>query len=290
MKFIYTVPATNRFKWELEVSINNLKSLGINDIIVLFAKHDPSIPGFFKEKYDVEVHSYQDLREAKEYIPSITAYLWREFLREFPEKSNGKYFYLDSDVIFRKKPDFRKLPVKSDVWFCSDCNGYLNLDYIRQCKNGEKILNDMASIVGVTVKSLETINKNSGGAQWVIKNPSFSYWNKVYEDCDKLYKYLKPKNTNLQKWTVSMWSQLWNMMYFNIGPKISDELDFCWATDPIERWYETKIMHNAGVTENDKDLFFKGKYVDTSPFDDDLSFVNKNKVSSKYVEAIKKVV
>jgi hypothetical protein len=79
-------------------------------------------------------------------------------------------------------------------------------------------------------------------------------------------------------------------MYFNIGPKISKEMDFCWATDPIKRWQETKIMHNAGVTEKNKDLFFKGKYVKTTPFDDDLSFVNKDKVSSEYVEAIKKVI
>lgn len=86
-----------------------------------------------------------------------------------------------------------------------------------------------------------------------------------------------------------MWSQLWNMMYFNIGPVISDELDFCWPTDPVKRWSETKIMHNAGVTGDMHDLFFKGKYTDQVPFGDDLSFVDKLKCSYKYAQAIKAV-
>lgn len=42
-----------------------------------------------------------------------------------------------------------------------------------------------------------------------------------------------------------MWAQLWNMMYFNIGPKVHEELDFCFATDPIEK-VKVKILHNAG--------------------------------------------
>lgn len=196
---------------------------------------------------------------------------------------------MDSDVIFRKKLDFRRLPVKSDVWFCSDCNGYLNLDYIRQCKNGKQVLKEMAKIVRVTPESLETINKNSGGAQWLIKDPIAKYWKKVYEDSNKLFNYFKDLDSNIQKWTAEMWSQLWNMLYFNIGPKVSDEMNFCWATDPIKEWDKNKIMHNAGVTKKHKDLFFKGVYVDKTPFDEDLSFVDKKKVSYKYVQAIEKV-
>lgn len=290
MKYILCQPATNRFKWELDVCLTNLKSHGIKNIVLLFQKWDDNIPVYFKNKYGAEVHVYEDLREDKSYIPSIKPYLWWQYLKEDPSRQKGKYFYMDSDVIFREKLDFRRLPVKDDVWYCSDCNGYLNLDYIRNCTNGEQILHDMADIVGVTVESLETINHNSGGAQWLIKNPSAEYWKKVYEDSNKIYNYFKDLESNIQKWTAEMWAQLWNMMYFNIGPKVVDEMAFCWATDPIERWEQTKIMHNAGVTKNDKDLFFKGKYIDMTPFDEDLSFVDKSRVSSKYVEAIKRVV
>lgn len=290
MKYILCQPATNRFKWELDVCLTNLKSHGIKNIVLLFQKWDDDIPVYFENKYGVETHVYEDLRNDKSYIPSIKPYLWWQYLTGDPSREKGKYFYMDSDVIFREKLDFRKLPVKDDVWYCSDCNGYLNVDYIRNCTNGEQVLNDMASIVGVTVESLETINSNSGGAQWLIKNPTAEYWKKVYEDSNKIYNYFKNLDSNIQKWTAEMWAQLWNMMYFNIGPKVVDEMEFCWATDPLHRWHETKIMHNAGVTDDDKDLFFKGKYVDISPFEDDLSFVSKDKVSSKYVEAIEKVI
>ena len=78
-------------------------------------------------------------------------------------------------------------------------------------------------------------------------------------------------------------------MYFNIGPVISDELEFWWATDPVKRWNETKIMHNAGATAEDKRLFFKGKYVNHTPFEDDLSFADKSKCSYKYAQVVKAV-
>ena len=86
-----------------------------------------------------------------------------------------------------------------------------------------------------------------------------------------------------------MWAQLYNVYYFGKTTEVDSQLDFSWATDDVERYYETKIFHNAGVTENHKDLFYKGKYANKSPFDDDLSFVNENKASIKYVEAIREV-
>ncbi|KAF3376795.1 hypothetical protein BXA50_13810 [Enterococcus faecium] len=36
MKYILCQPAINRFKWELEVCLTNLKKLGIKDIVLLF--------------------------------------------------------------------------------------------------------------------------------------------------------------------------------------------------------------------------------------------------------------
>lgn len=289
MKYILCQPAITRFKWELEVCLTNLKNLGIKDIVLLFSKGEPEIPIFFKEKYGAEVHVYDDNRADKAYHPSIKPYLWWKYLEEDPKREDERYLYIDSDVIFREKLNLRKMPSKNDVWYCSDCNGYLNLDYIRQCQNGEALLRDMAHIVGVTVESLETINYNSGGAQWCITRPKKDYWEKVYKDSSALFHYLNAQDSNIQKWTAEMWAQLWNMMYFNIGPKIHDELAFCWATDDIAEWDKVKIYHNAGVTEQDEELFFKGKYTDKVPFEEDLSFVSSEHCSVKYVEAIKAV-
>jgi len=291
MKIILCQPAIKRFEWELEVCLTNLQSVGFDmkDVVLILNTHDYKVPETLSSKYGVEVHTYTDKRSDKQYIPSVKPWLWWQYLAEDPERENEDYFYFDSDVIFRKRPDFRKLKAKPDRWLCSNTLSYISIDYIKQCEHGAEILKRMADIVGVTIESLETINHNSGGAQWIISHPTAEYWRKVYVDSNRLWRYLQTVDSNIQKWTAEMWSQLWNMMYFNIGPVISDELDFCWATDPVKRWNETKIMHNAGVTVDDKCLFFKGKYVNSTPFDDDLSFVDKTKCSYKYSKAVKAV-
>lgn len=289
MKFILCQPAINRFKWELEVCLTNLKSKEIDDIVLLFLRYDDSIPLYFADKYGAEVHVYDDLRDDKTYIPSVKPYLWWKYLEEFPQAERDTYFYMDSDVIFRELPDFSKTQSDYKNWYASDCGGYLNYDYIMQCTNGPEVLQGMADIVGVNIDQVKSVNANSGGAQWIISHPEAAYWKKVYEDSSSLWHYVEPLDTNLQKWTSEMWAQLWNMLYFGIQPQVSKELEFCWATDPISRWNETKIMHNAGVTGEETDLFFKGKYVETSPFGNNLSFVSPDKVSKKYVEAIEAV-
>ncbi|MDD9149337.1 hypothetical protein OYT88_12375 [Sporolactobacillus sp. CQH2019] len=158
----------------------------------------------------------------------------------------------------------------------------------------------MADVIGINEEDAYGFKGCSAGAQWIIKDPYADYWEKVYEDCGKLYSmfsrveaHYKQKHGNdyvpIQKWTAEMWAQLWNMKRFGIQPAISHELDFAFATDDRERFHQVKILHNAGVTKDKKDLFFKGQYVNKDPFNENLSFVNKNKCSYEYVKAIRKV-
>ena len=295
-------PAINRFKWELQVQLTNLIDLGVKpeNIILLFAINDndrgvdPGIPSYFEDKYGVEVHAYQDEREDKHYIPSIKPYLWMKFLQEDSSREVGTYFYMDCDVIFRELPNLDGLGASESVWLCSDTESYLSPEYVKS--KGEDLFAGMQSIVGVDVSDYDG---KSGGAQWVITNPTAEYWEKVYEDCTKLYDYMNgeearlkqengPEYVPIQKWTAEMWAQLWNLRLFDVEPKIAKELDFCMAPDDISRWYETKIYHNAGATEDNKELFFKGRWVNNGPFWASHSNVNKDKCSYKYVEAIKK--
>lgn len=279
-------PAIPRFEWELEVSLTRLKKLGVNDIILLFSRHDSKIPARLKEKYGVEIHIYDDSRRDRTYIPAIKPYLWSRFLQEDKSRENDSYFYIDSDVIFREIPNVQPNP---NVWYGSDCGHYLGVDYIDSTNMGEGIFKEMCKIVGVNPEFIRETNPVCG-AQWVISQPSYEYWNKVYEDSVRLYRYLNSRTySNIQKWTAEMWAQLYNVYYFGKTTEVDSQLDFSWATDNVERYYETNIYHNAGVTEKHKDLFFKGKYTRTSPFEEDLSFVNPNKASIKYVEALKEV-
>lgn len=290
MRVVMCQPAINRFKWELEVSINNLMEHGYNDIMLLFTQDDLSVVEYFINEYPtIDVHAYSDRRKDKFYHPGVKPYLWMKHLEAHPEDEIGEYMYIDSDVIFRERLDHAKLNPTSKLWYCSDCTNYLGYDYIMSRTNSYSLIKEMASIVGVSVDSIKELGQNAGGAQWIIKDPTFAYWEKVYKNSSELYMCMQRSNSNIQIWTAEMWSQLWNMIYFGIKPRTDSELEFSWSTDPIDCWYQTKIYHNAGVTSDRTDLFFKGQYVNRTPFDEDLSFVNDKMCSIKYVEAIKGV-
>lgn len=294
MKYILCQPAIKRFEWELEVCITRLKKLGITDIVLLFAQWDSDIPKHFEETYGVEVHVYSDADRERTYIPSVKPYLWMKYLEEDKTREQDSYFYIDSDVLFREIPE---LDPTEDTWHASDCSGYIGLDYIDG--KGEDLLERMCEVIGIDTALIRK-HRPVGGAQWIIKNPSFAYWKKVYEDSVKLYKFLSDVESEyigrngtgyvpLQKWTAEMWAQLWNAYHFGKTVNVDSELDFCWPNDPISRYQETKIFHNAGVVDSNQSLFFKGQYVERSPISEDLSFVDKNKASYKYVKAIQEV-
>ena len=278
-------PAIYRFEWELEVTLTRLHELGVEDIVLLFSNHNSKVLRYLSDKYNVEIHVYDDNRKDKSYIPSIKPYLWAKYLQEDRTRENETYFYIDSDVIFRELPNVEPT---EDVWYGSDCSSYLSVDYIDS--HGKGLLESMCRAIGIDSKLVRDANPVAG-AQWVIANPTYEYWLKVYEDSTKLHRYLEAiPNTTIQKWTAEMWAQLWNVLHLGIQPLVSSELDFSWATDDIERYYETKIYHNAGVVDDKQGLFFKGKYVHNSPFNDNLDFVRKDKASIKYVEALQAVV
>lgn len=284
IKYIMCQPAIYRFEWELEVCLTRMKKLGVNNIILLFAKHNSKIPLYLRDKYNIEVHEYEDNRVDKTYIPSIRPYLWAKFLQEDRAREQESYFYLDSDVIFRDMPVIQP---NDDIWYGSDCESYLGIDYIDS--KGQGILESMCKVLNIRPEVIRN-EKPISGAQWVISNPTFEYWLKVYEDSNKLYRYLDSlHDSDIQKWTAEMWAQSWNVYYFNKTTEVNDDLEFCWATDPVERYYETKIYHNAGVVDDKQGLFFKGGYDHKSPFKENLNFVDSTKASIEYVKAIRDV-
>lgn len=283
MKYILCQPAIKRFEWELDVCLTRILKLGIQDIILLFSQWDDVIPQYFEEEYGAEVHVYKDKRKNKNYIPSIKPYLWMRFLEEDPSRENETYFYLDSDVLLKEVPDVNPT---ENIWYASDCNGYIGLEYID--KKHPQLVESMCEAIEIDAEMIREHNP-IGGAQWVIKNPSFAYWKKVYEDSNTLYNMLSRSNTDIQKWTAEMWAQLWNVYHVGKVVKTPSELDFCWPTDDVRRYNETKIYHNAGVINDNQNLFFKGKYVNKTPFHDNFNHVDKSKASIKYVEAIKDV-
>lgn len=283
MKFLFAQPAKKRFAWELKTVIKSLTDLGVEkgDIVLLFAKEDDSVVEEFSE---CETHVYEDERYDKAYIPSIRPFLWWKYLEEDKARENETYVYLDSDTLILDLSAF-KVAVTKNRWYCSDTTGYIGLDYIKSVSHSSRTLEVMTDAIKVPIEWLEAIQDNSGGAQWVVKNPKAGYWHDVYVNSIVLYKAIEPLDTSLQKWTAEMWAQLWTMYHYGVAPKVSDKLAFAWSTD--NELGDKKIIHNAGVTA-DMNLFFKGAYQDRPPLTD----LNQEsgKVSDLYVKAIKEAL
>src|SRR5690606_7198233 len=97
----------------------------------------------------------------------------------------------------------------------------------------------------------------------------------IWQTSQRMYDFLDPLGSDVQKWTAEMWGELYTLVAMGWEVKISPELAFCRPTDPIEEWDKVKILHNAGVTPiQSTQLFFKGKYLETQPFGEDFSWVN----------------
>lgn len=280
MKFIFAQPAKKRFEWELKTAIKSLTDLGVkkSDIVLLFAKEDDSVCEIF---FECDTHVYIDERFDKTYIPSIKPYLFWKYLEEDNTRENETYVYLDSDTVVLDLSSF-KVPVTKSRWYCSDTTGYIGYNYIQSVSNPTETFEAMTNAIKVPIEWIKSIQKDSGGAQWVIKSPKAGYWHDVYVNSIVLYQAISPLDTSLQKWTAEMWAQLWTMYHYGITPKVSKKLDFAWSTD--DELGNKKIIHNAGVTE-DMDLFFKGIYLDTPP----LEVLNQEsgKVSDRYVQIVK---
>lgn len=293
MRYIFAQDAKLRFQWELDVVLTNIYSLKKDaDVLILFALgagRSASVVDHIERRYpQAEVHCYEDTRLNKTYSPTIRPFLWYCYLTEYPEAEEDSYFQCDSDVIFRELPDFSKIPATDKVWYGSDCAGYINYEYLRHTRNGEQIVDNFARIIGVDRSVIETTE--GAGAQWVLVQPTADYWLKVMNDCNKLNGYLQGVDSDIQRWTAEMWSQLYNAPYFGVEQRISPELDFCRPTDDVKMWDMVKILHNAGVIgELAKYMFYKGHYCYETPFGRDFSWVRRDKASIKYVEAINAV-
>jgi hypothetical protein len=78
-----------------------------------------------------------------------------------------------------------------------------------------------------------------------------------------------------------MWSFLWNAWYFGHETIVDKRLDFGWVTNPYSDVEKYPILHNAGVVDNSKGLFYKGDYIDKLPYEVNLE-IDESKASYYY--------
>jgi hypothetical protein len=295
MKYLVVLPDVNYFMWQMLVQINNFKNFGLdNDLIYVIGrtsnKGNDLLYRLGELNCKCDFHIYDDRRINPSYASSLRPYLLKTFFKEHTGLyNNQEFFYLDPDVVLTKKLKVDDL-LKNNNWYVSDTCSYIDSAYIKS--KSEVLFKEMCGIVGIDHKIVEANDKNAGGAQYLMKNLTAEYWEKVERDSEELYKHMintssiyNPEHP-IQAWTADMWAVLWNAWFFGHKTKIIKRLDFCWATDSINRWDETAIYHNAGATSDRKDLFVKTDF-QVSPFNKDLSYVSDTNCSFNYVKEIK---
>jgi hypothetical protein len=308
LRYICVQPRIKYYAWQLEVVINNFLKHGINmnklEILMAINPNDQTsseenIELFRKlaDRYNfVRFFFYEDTREDMGYIPSVYFNILKHHLKAFPELENDALFLFDSDTIFTKPLDLSDM-LRDDKWYLSDTVSYIGYEYIKsKIQPNYDVYNGMCNIVGLDPLIPKLMNSQSGGAQHLVKNTTYEYWDKVEKDSIKLYKYFCEIESNyqknhegdypIQKWTAGMWSLLWNAWLFGHETSVDKRLDFCWATDPISYWEERSIYHNAGVTCSCGGNFFKGAYTNDIPYNRDLRIKNTNCNYNYYQEIL----
>lgn len=300
MKYICAQPATQYFAWQIDIMLFSFRTVGVNleDVHVVSAIHNEIDPHFdeLMKKYPGVVFSfYEDTRDYKGYIPSIKQHLMYKHYLSFPELEEESIFLIDSDICLTKPIDFSNL-LNDNIWYVSDTVSYLGYEYLKS--KGDDILKPMLKIAGISEDIVKSMQNASGGAQYLLKKVKSSYWKDVVDMSHDLYKNISVLSEEKQKrdkdyfpiqiWTSEMWAMLWVAWKQGTMTAVPKNLDFCWATDSINRWKETSIFHNAGVTSDSEGLFFKGAYINDMP-DMGLS-VSKDRCSYMYYKVLQQAL
>jgi len=306
LRYICVQPRLLYYAWQVEVMINNFIEQGINpnniDILVAWNPNDKTSDLENKEPWDklashynnVRFFFYQDTREQPiHYISSIRPNILKQHFKAHPELSNEAIFYHDCDIVFTKKPDFSTF-LNDKIWYLSNTNSYINYEYI--ISKGQDVYNKMCEIVNIDPLIPQLMNSNSGGAQYIIKNIDKAFWEKVETDSEQLHyqitqlnnkkKASDPTHHELQIWCADMWAVLWGGWLRGNETKVVPELDFSWGTDGVDRWNQTTIYHNAGITCACNKQFYKGMHMDVLPYDIKIENFNETKNCYNYVKEI----
>ena len=311
--FMCVQPAIPYFAWQIEVMLENFKTLNIHknnqiDILVAYNTNEPdfqdklNVMNKVQERYkDVaEFFYYPDTRIYPfSYTSSIRPNILKQHFKKFPQLEEECVFYHDCDIIFTKYPDFIHDLCGDDLdWYVSDTISYLGYNYVES--KGSDVLNLMCEVIGIHPELVKKKENQSGGAQYLMKKVDWIFWDKVEKDCEKLFKEVTalniqkkiedPSHHEIQIWCSDMWAIAWNAWMRGYNTNVIPELNFAWATDDISKWEESYIMHNAGVTQEiSKDFFYKAQYTNKLPYFITEENYLKNRCSYKYFELIKSV-
>jgi hypothetical protein len=236
------------------------------------------------------------------YISVLRPYTLMRYFQDHPEMKEKTLMYCDCDVVFTDKLNIDHY-INDNINYLSDTNSYINASYFDskerdvlpdklEAYKERDILQEATSLCNVNRQLAEHYNMHSGGAQYLLKNIDADFWKHVMEDCISIRVFLMEvnreffasENAGFQSWCADMWAVLWNLWRSGGITQVVPEMEFSWASDPIEKVGRLGIFHNAGMvgdTMGDIPTFYKGKYhTGTDPFTDShLEYVYNNEKS-----------
>ena len=303
LRFISAQPAMLYYAWQVEVMLQNFLEMGINlnQVDIVCWKVQGIIPAEWSKlagSYPARFFFYDDTRATKHYVSSIRPNILKHHWKRYPELREEAIFYHDCDIIFTK-PVHKWITddmLKDNHWYGSNTNSYISHSYI--ASKGEDVLNKMCEITSINKRVIIDNEKNCIGAQYLMKNVTSEYWERVESDSEQLFKEITDMNNikkaetpeyhELQIWTADMWAVLWGAWRLGFETKVHENFDFCWATSNVDKFNSSNIYHNAGVVSGKDGLFYKGDFRDKLPYDSAME-INEDKASKKYYEWVQEV-
>lgn len=302
LRFISAQPAIPYYTWQVEVMLNNFMEMGINlnNVDIVCWKKDGIISDAWSKlanNYAARFFFYDDNRITKDYISSIRPNILKQHWKLHSELKDETIFYHDCDIIFTKPISewITDDMINDEKWYGSDTRWYIGHDYI--LSKGDDVLTKMCDIVGIHKGVVKGYEKNAIGAQYIMKDLTYYYWDKVEKECEILFKDVSelnnkkkeadPKHHELQIWCADMWAVLWNAWKMGVYTECHPNMEFSWATSTEEDYLKMNIFHNAGITGSDSGKFYKAHYMDKLPYNENLQ-ITPNTASWYYWNEIQK--
>ena len=302
LRFVSAQPASIYYAWQVEVMLNNFKSMGVNlnNVDIVCWKQNGVIPEEWLKLasgYAARFFFYDDTRETKHYISSIRPNILKQHWERYPELSLDAIFYHDCDIVFSKPIQewITEEMIMDNEWYGSDTRWYIAHSYIKG--KGDDIIQKMCEIMEMDESVIEANEMNAIGAQYLMKEIDYQFWNRVEKDSELLFRQITDLNNikktetpsyhELQIWCSDMWAVLWGGWRRGAKTNCHPNFEFSWGTSTKDDYHKLNIMHNAGVTSSGHGLFYKAQYMNSLPYNAELT-INDNTASKKYWEWIEK--
>lgn len=328
MVFVSAQPDDVIFSWQTELFIENIRGLGYTSQIQVLifspagrpAKSPDNRFHLLQNRYkddNVLFFWYPDISNLvtygiaqSQYPPLLRPHILKRHFANYPELKDKAIFYHDSDILFTRYIDFSPL-LGDDICYLSNARSYLGVDYfdgksskvlshMQANYEGVDVLDECCRLIGIN-RAICTKNESGcGGAQYLLKNIDSDFWEDVEIGAYRLRRFLShdlgginktyfsSEDDGFQSWCADMWSLLWNLWKRNVHTVTPNVLDFCWATDKIDKWDDAGFYHDAGVNKNNEAFLFNKRrpeyiYGNNLPYNSDLSYVSPDYCSSRYV-------